>query len=184
MPENLNDSNAEELAQTAHETGALVLRGWLRYPGPESGDWQVGDEVLGEFLYPFRDRQVVLILAPISGEPVHLCGICGFVLERPGQGCPRCALANEEAGAILEDRREVLADVEEWLADQGARPHPLEVELGKLQAALGAMEQCPPLWWPERLLWRGLRWFYRMRRRRMREALAASISTSDEAKGT
>jgi len=49
--------------------------------------------------------------------------------------------------------------------------HPLEVELIKLQAVLDAMEACPPLWWADKLLWRGLRGFYRMRLRRVKEAL-------------
>ncbi len=175
MTQPLNDANAEELAHLAGETGALVLRGWLRYPGPESGDWQVGDQVLGEFLYPFRERQVVLILAPVGGEPVHLCGVCGFVLEEPGQDCPRCAMSNERDGAIIQERRDLVAGVEQWLAGQRPEPHPLEMELARVQAALEAMEACPPLWWPERLLWRGVRWFYRMRLRRLRDALAGEI---------
>jgi hypothetical protein len=105
MTQPLNDSNAEELAHIAEETGALVLRGWLRYP---SGDWQPGDQVLGEFLYPFRERQVVLIQAPVGGEPVHLCGVCGFALERPGQDCPRCATSNERDGAIIQERQDLV----------------------------------------------------------------------------
>ncbi len=38
-------------------------------------------------------------------------------------------------------------------------------------AALDALEACPPLWWADRLLWRGLRWFYRMRLRRVAESV-------------
>ena len=63
--------------------------------------------------------------------------------------------------------------MEDWLKGQRQLPtlHPLGVELEKLKATLGALEACPPLWWADKLLWRGLRWFYRMRQRRVREAL-------------
>ena len=40
-PKFLHPANAEELATIAHETGAELLRGALRYPS-ESGGWQVG----------------------------------------------------------------------------------------------------------------------------------------------
>jgi len=88
----LNKSNAHELIQIAKETGALVFRGPLRYPGlvdsvsplqgdanAKTGDWEIGSENIPDVLYELRDRQVLLILAPEDGgDPVHLCGICGF----------------------------------------------------------------------------------------------------------
>ena len=165
----LNKSNARELAEIAQEAGALVLRGQLQYPGPETGEWEIGTDTVPEVLYGFRDRQVLMILAPVDGEPLHLCGICGFVLSKPGKPCPRCALHNEDAASALDGKR-VAESVEHWLKERRP-PHPLEAELEKLQATLDALEKCPPLWWLDELLWRGLRWFYQMRHRRIREAL-------------
>ena len=76
----LNESNAQELTQIAEEVGALAFRGQLQYPGPETGDWEIGTDVIPDILYELRDREVLLILAPVEGgEQVHLCGICGFV---------------------------------------------------------------------------------------------------------
>ena len=40
----LNESNAYELAELAEEVGALAFRGQLQYPGPETGDWEIGSE--------------------------------------------------------------------------------------------------------------------------------------------
>lgn len=54
--------------------------------------------------------------------------------------------------------------------------HPLVEEFAKLQAAL---EACPPLWWADELLWRGLKWFYGMRQRRVREAWDGFASRKD-----
>ncbi len=102
------------------------------------------------------------------GELVHLCGICGFVLSGPNEPCPRCALLNEDAVAAIDGQR-VAKSVEDWLK-QKQPPHPLEAELAKLQATLDALDACPPLWWADKLLWRGLRWFYKMRQRRARDA--------------
>jgi hypothetical protein len=183
MTENLNPSNAQELAQIARETGALVLRGPLQYPGPESGDWEVGADVIPDVLYPLKDRQVLLILAAVDGDPVHLCGVCGFVLSAPGEHCSRCALTDEGVAAAIDARR--TADkVEEWFRErqEGQAPHPLEAELEKLQTALDALDECPPLWWLDRLLWRGLRWFYRMRQRRVGEALDQGQNHSSNAR--
>ena len=175
----LNKSNAHELAQIAKETGALVLRGQLRYPGPETGDWEIGAENIPEVLYQFRDRQVLLILARVDGgEPIHLCGICGFVLSEPGDPCPRCALLDEDVAGALDGKR-VADSAAEWLKRQRQppTPHPLEVESTKIQKVLDALEECPPLWWTDKLLWRGLRWFYRMRQRRVKEAAAEACRT-------
>ena len=98
--------NAHELAQIAKETGALVLRGQLRYPGPETGDWEIGTESLPEVLYELRNRKVLLILAPVDGgEPVHLCGICGFVSSKPGEPCPCCALIDDEVATPIDGKR-------------------------------------------------------------------------------
>ena len=168
----LHPSNAHELAKIAIETGALVLRGQLRYPGPETGDWELGAENIPDVLYQFRDRDVLLVLAPVDGgEPVHLCGLCGFVLQAPGDPCPRCALLDESVAATIDAKR-VADSAAKWIKEQTRppAPHPLEVELVKIEKALGALEECPPLWWTDKLLWRMLRWFYRMRLRRIKEA--------------
>jgi hypothetical protein len=64
---------------------------------------------------------VLLILAPVDGgEPLHLCGICGFVLRKPGEPCPRYALINEDVAAVLDSQR-VAESVEERLKDQGGK---------------------------------------------------------------
>ena len=144
----LNESNAQELAQIAEETGALVLRGQLQYPGPETGDWEIGTENIPDVLYQLRDRDVLLILAPVdSGELVHLCGICGFVLEAPGEPCPRCALLDEDVAGALDGQR-VAESVEKWLSEkhEPRTIHPMEAELARIQAALDALEACPPEW--------------------------------------
>ena len=164
----LNKSNAHELAQIAEEAGALVLQGHLQYPGLETGAWEIGTEVISEVLYRLRRRRVLLILAPVDGgELVHLCGICGFVLSKPGEPCPRCALIDEDVAAAIDVKR-VAESVEDWLKDKQP-PHPLEAELTRIQKGLDALEECPPLWWTDKLLWRGLHWFYNMQQRRLGE---------------
>ena len=168
----LNESNAAELAQIAEETGAQVLQGTLAWPGSEQMGWQLGPDILDDVLYAHKHREMLLILAPVDGgEPVHLCGVCGFVLEAPGDPCPRCALLDEDVAGALDGKR-VAESVEKWLGDktEPLRIHPMETELAKIQAALDALEGCPPLWWTDKLLWPGLRRFYGMRMRRVREA--------------
>jgi hypothetical protein len=69
----LNESNTHELTRIAKETGALVFRGQLRYPGPETGEWELGTNVIPDILYELPCREVLLLLAPVDGgEPVHL----------------------------------------------------------------------------------------------------------------
>ena len=160
----LNKSNAQELAEIAREAGAVVMRGQVQYPGPMTGEWEIGSNTVSEVLYQLRDRELLIILAPVEGEPVHLCGVCGFTLSKPGEPCPRCALHDEDAASALDGKR-VAESVEEWLTSQRQppTPHPLEVEIDKLQKTLDTLEACPPLWWADKLLWRGVRRFYRMR---------------------
>jgi hypothetical protein len=64
----LNKSNAHELVQFSKEVGALAFRGQLRYPGPETGDWEIGPDVIPDRLYEMRDREVLLILAPTKED--------------------------------------------------------------------------------------------------------------------
>lgn len=35
---------------------------------------------------------------------------------------------------------------------QPSAPYPLEAELGKIQKVLDALDECPPLWWADKLL--------------------------------
>jgi hypothetical protein len=168
----LDESKAQELAQIAEEVGALAFRGHLQFPGPESGDWELNTDVIPDILHELRDREVLLILSPVRvGEPAHLCAVCGFVLSEPGEPCPRCALINEEVAAAIDGKR-VAESVEAWLKDRAKppTPHPIEEELAKIQQVLGALAECPPLAWADKLLWRGLRWFYRRRQRRVKAA--------------
>jgi hypothetical protein len=86
-----------------------------------------------------------LIRAPVEGEPMHLCGICGFVLSGPGEPFPRCALINEDLAAAIDAKR-VANSAAERLKGQREpiAPHSLEAELDKIQNALDALEECPP----------------------------------------
>jgi hypothetical protein len=143
----VDESNASETARITEEVAALAFRGQLQYPGPETGDWEICSESLPEVLYELRNREVLLIVATVDGgEPVHLCGICGSVLSKPGEPCPRCALINEDVAAALDGRR-VAESVQEWLKGQGKppTPHPLEAELERIQKVLDALGECPPL---------------------------------------
>ena len=134
----LNASNAHELAQIAKETGALVFHGQLQYLGPETGDWKIGAQNIPHVLYPHRDREVLLILAAVDSQPVHLCGICGFELSVPGEPCPRCAIINEDVAAAIDAKR-VADSAAEWLKEQ-QEPHPLEATPYKIQAVLDALD--------------------------------------------
>jgi hypothetical protein len=122
-PEFLHPANAEELVSIAEETGAEVLRGALRYPS-ESGGWQLGDVDLGEHLEKYRDRDVVVIIAPVGEAEAKqvVCGICGFVLNEVGE-CPRCKLITEEAAKELKAQREaqeaLFHEIEEILEQAG-----------------------------------------------------------------
>ena len=77
-------------------------------------------------------------------------------------------MLNEDVVVALDGRR-VAESVEDWLKDR-KQPHPLEVELEKIRAALNGLEACPPLWWADKLLWKGLSWCYRMRKWRVTDA--------------
>jgi len=110
--------NAQELAAIAGEVGAEVLAGHLRYPSA-TGGWQLDDIDLDEYLARHRDRRLVLIIAPVSGEEpmTFTCAICGFVMERAGE-CPQCRLQVEEAArGMVEtgEERDVLDQVADLL---------------------------------------------------------------------
>jgi len=110
--------NAQELAAIAGEVGAEVLAGHLRYPSA-TGGWQLDDIDLDEYLARHRDRRLVLIIAPVSGEEpmTFTCGICGFVMDRAGE-CPQCRLQIEEEARGMVDTgedRDVLDQVADLL---------------------------------------------------------------------
>jgi hypothetical protein len=141
---------------------------------------ELDSDVIPDILYKLPDCEVLLILAPIEGEPMHLCGICGFVLSGPGEPCPHCALTNEAVAAAIDAKR-VANSAAERLKGQRepVAPHPLEAELHKIQNALDALEECPPLWWADKVLWRGLRWIFRMRQRSVRRVLKSLVESAE-----
>ena len=115
----VDPANADELAVIAHEIGAAVLQGALRYPS-ETGGWQLGDLDLSEYLDRYRDQRLVLIIAPIgeAAPETYTCGICGFVMYQARE-CPRCRLIAQQQAHTPTDtseRRSVLDQVEDLLA--------------------------------------------------------------------
>ena len=91
----VDTANARQLATLALEAGAVVCAGPLRHSSA-AGGWQLGDVDLGEYLGQYRDRQVVLIVAPVDEAAAVLCQVCAYPLDAAG-ACPRCALRDEVA---------------------------------------------------------------------------------------
>lgn len=114
----VDPDNVEELATIAGEVGAEVLRGILRYPS-ETGGWQLGNLGLDEYLARYRDRELVLVIAPVSeAKPMmYTCGMCGFVYGKYG-GCPRCRRQIEEDTGPLAGSDDILDQVRRML-DEG-----------------------------------------------------------------
>lgn len=75
-------------------------------------------------------------------------GMCGFVLEAPGEPCPRCALIDEDVASAIDGKR-TAADVERWLKEQrpAPAPHLLQAELARLGATPEALGASPPVAW-------------------------------------
>jgi hypothetical protein len=75
----IDPANACQLAAVAHEVGADVLEGALRYPS-DTGGWQLGDLDLNEYLDRCRNRVLVLSIAPIgeAERRTYTCGVCGW----------------------------------------------------------------------------------------------------------
>jgi len=114
----IDPGNAEELAAIAGELGADVLSGTLRDPS-DTGGWQLGDLDLSEYLDRYRDRRLVLIIAPVghAESATYTCGLCGFVMNEVGE-CPWCRLGVEEGGAGLNSgsgTSDILDEVDELL---------------------------------------------------------------------
>ncbi len=95
--------DAEELASTAREIGAQVIRGSVRYPGHEGG-LHAGDVDNERPLCELKDQEVLVIVAPLrSTQKVPtICGLCGTPYE--GGQCPACKAEREEAKRLVEER--------------------------------------------------------------------------------
>ena len=65
---------------------------------------------IGEYLAQFRDKRVMLIIAPIgeAGPDNHICGICGFAMTVL-EDCPRCEMQNEQTAKGLRQKRSFLS---------------------------------------------------------------------------
>jgi hypothetical protein len=92
----------------------------------------------------------------LVGHTKHAPNVRGVEIVKPVEAQVNGA---EHSSAI--DSKRVAQSVEEWLKEK-RQPHPLEAELTRIQKVLDALEECPPLWWADKLLWKGLWWYYRM----------------------
>ena len=96
-------SNAKELANIAREIGAEVIEGRLSYSS-ETGGYQLGQVDLSQHLDHYREKSLIIIVAPIDKElESHACGICGLAMDEV-RGCPRCRLQTLELAAELEGK--------------------------------------------------------------------------------
>ena len=94
-------------------SGADLLRGALRYDD-ESGNWYLGDANMTPHLARYRDREVMIVIAPLGKvgareAPRLECDICGCALDDVGD-CPRCQLHFVQAARrrLQRVRREML----------------------------------------------------------------------------
>ena len=119
-------TNAEELALMAQEIGAEVIRGPVRYPS-DLGDVEVDGVGIGKYLHELKDKEVILIIAPLGPVEVVplICGLCRTPYE--GKECPTCKAEREDAKRVIEEtlrrhseeKDRLIRDVEEWLDTQG-----------------------------------------------------------------
>jgi hypothetical protein len=117
--------NAKELASIAQEIGAEVIRGQVRYPS-DSGDIEVGDVDIGEYLYELKGQEVMVIVAPLGPveEAPIICGLCR--IPYVGPECPTCKAEREAAKRVIEERlrqdreekERLIKDAEDWLEEQ------------------------------------------------------------------
>jgi hypothetical protein len=94
----LNESKAHELSEIAKETGALVFRGQLRYPGPETGVWHLGaraapcSSMTWQRCYCGKRRRT---MENTTRMILMECDDCRAQWERsekqPSEECPECA---------------------------------------------------------------------------------------------
>ena len=94
--------NAQALALIARQLGGEVIRGRVRYLGPDRGV-HVGDVHIGDLLHELNEQEVVVIIAPLGPpqESPLLCHVCGTEYES-GE-CPICKAEGEEADRVVEE---------------------------------------------------------------------------------
>ncbi len=189
-----NEPPNPNLSEIAQEFGPRVPRDRPRNPelGPpqrnrrtgRTRDWQIGFDNLPITSRVLSHREARPNLASLdSGGSMPLGRLSRALPGSPGEPRPRARRDAHDSASP--DGQSVPVPAERRLVGQKATPrslHPLEAELKRIQTALDALEACPPRWLPEKLLWRALRWFYRVRQRRAGAALEA-LATRREAPG-
>jgi hypothetical protein len=90
-----HEQHSQREGGSATRSGADLLRGALRYD-EESGNWYLGDANMTPYLARYRDREVMIVIAPLGKVgarevPRLECEICGCALDDMGD-CPRCQL--------------------------------------------------------------------------------------------
>jgi hypothetical protein len=90
-----HEQHTQGLSSSAIGSGAELLRGALHYD-EESGNWYLGDANMAPYLARYRDREVMIVIAPLGKVgarevPRLECDICGCALDDMGD-CPRCQL--------------------------------------------------------------------------------------------
>ena len=88
----------------------------------------------------------------VANAPSQMVGVGGYVLLPVYGGLGLYVDVkgdiDDPSGDRAFDGSRTAEEVEKWLRGQGepSKPHPLETELKKIQKALDALEECPPLW--------------------------------------
>jgi len=110
-------------------SGADLLRGALRYD-EESGNWYLGDANMTPHLARYRDREVIIVIAPLGKVgacevPRLECEICGCVLDDMGD-CPHCQLHFVQAARqrLQRVQREMLFSEIDQIVEQRWRDRP------------------------------------------------------------
>ena len=90
-----HEHHTQDESSSTTRSGADLLRGALRYD-EESGNWYLGDANMAPYLARYRDREVMIVIAPLGKvgareAPRLECEICGCALDDMGD-CPRCQL--------------------------------------------------------------------------------------------
>jgi hypothetical protein len=108
-----HEHHTQDGSSSATRSGADLLRGPLRYD-EESGNWYLGDVNMAPYLARYRDREVMVVIAPLGKvgareAPRLECDICGCALDDVGD-CPRCQLHFVQAARrrLQRVQREVL----------------------------------------------------------------------------
>ena len=124
-----HEQHTQDDSNSVTRSGADLLRGALRYD-EESGNWYLGDANMTPHLARYRDRGVVIVIAPLgkvdAREVPHLeCEICGCALDEMGD-CPRCQLHFVQAAGrrLQRVQREMLFDEIDQIVEQRWRGGP------------------------------------------------------------